>query len=278
MTAGFALIAARYRAERVRMIGLALMASTGGSIIGPVMAGSLYQIGGYRLPFVILCALVLADCGLRFLLLPEDPPSQAPGLSLRELMTDQSVAGPALVVAIAAAAWGILEPTLPRHLEATLGASAAEIGLLFTLSAIIYGCAAPLVSLATERIGMARTIAAGMMTMAVGLPLLGITPTLILSGIVLCVVNVGFAFLLNPTSGQLGDAIEQRGLSCYGAVYAIYNIAYGLGMIGASTLAASLADRVSLLLILVCVSVILLLCVPLVLGATKRKQPVPQMR
>ncbi len=49
-------------------------------------------------------------------------------------------------------------------------------------------------------------------------------------------------------------------------------------MIGASTLAASLADRVSLLLILVCVSVILLLCVPLVLGATKRKQPVPQMR
>lgn len=157
------------------------------------MSGALYQIGGYGLPFFILCIFALVDAGLRFLLLPEDPPREEPSLSLIRLIMDRGVATPAFAVAIAAGAWGILEPTLPHHLEAALGARAAEVGLLFTLSTVIYGCASPLVSLATGRVGMIRTIVAGMVTMALALPFLGIAPTLILSGIILCVVNVGFA-------------------------------------------------------------------------------------
>jgi len=273
-TAGFALIAARYPTERVRMIGLALMASTGGSVIGPVMSGALYQIGGYGLPFLILCIFALIDAALRFLLLPKDPPHKGPTVGVVRLMTDRSVATPALAVAIAAGAWGILEPTLPRHLEATLGAGAAEVGLLFTLSTIVYGLTSPLVSLVTGRLGMTRTAVTGMVTMAVTLPLLGISSAVILSGAILCCVNVGFAFLLNPTSADLGDAVERRGLSCYGAVYAIYNIAYAVGMMSASTLAASLSDRFSVVQIFLCVGAILLLCVPLMLSAGKRMQPV----
>jgi MFS family permease len=69
-TAGLALIAARYKEQRVQMIGLPLMASTGGSIVGPIMSGVLYQYGGYTLPFVVLCGFALADAALRFLLLP----------------------------------------------------------------------------------------------------------------------------------------------------------------------------------------------------------------
>jgi len=271
-TAGFALIAARYPKERVRMIGLVLMASTGGSVFGPVMSGALYQLGGYGLPFVILCVFAVIDAALRFLLLPRDSPHGGPILGVIRLIRDRSVAMPAFAVAIAAGAWGILEPTLPRHLEATLGAGAAEVGLLFTLSTIVYGLASPLVSLVTGRCGMMRTAVAGMMTMAVTLPLLGIAPTVFLSAAVLCCVNIGFAFLLNPTSAELGDAVERRGLSCYGAVYAIYNIAYAVGMMSASNLAAALSNRFSVFEILLCVSIILLLCVAVMLGA--RMQPV----
>ena len=271
-TAGLALIAARYPTDRVRMIGLVLMASTGGSVIGPVMSGALYQIGGYRLPFLVLCVVVLTDSALRVLLLPKDVPHAGPRLSVARLIADRSVATPALAVAIAAGAWGILEPVLPRHLEANLGADAAQVGLLFTVSTIVYGCTSPLVSQVTGRLGMARTAVAGMVAMAAALPLLGLSPTIILSGAVLCFVNAAFAFLLNPTSAELGDAVERRGLACYGAVYAIYNIAYAVGMMSASTLAASMSARFSVIEILLCVSIILLLCVPLMLGAGRRMQ------
>jgi len=272
-TAGFALIAARYPTERVRMIGFALMASTGGSVLGPVMSGALYEIGGYSLPFVVLCGFAVIDAALRFTLLPKDQPHGGPGPGLVRLFADRSVAIPALAVAIAAGAWGILEPVLPRHLEAKLGSGAAEVGLLFTLSAIVYGCAAPLVSLVTERFGMARTGVAGMLIMAVAIAAVGLSGNLIVVSVLLCAVSVGFAFLLNPTSAELGDAVERRGFSCYGAVYAIYNIAYAVGMMGASTLAASASGYVGVAGILLCVSVILVACVPLMLGAARRLQP-----
>jgi MFS transporter, DHA1 family, solute carrier family 18 (vesicular amine transporter), member 1/2 len=275
-TAGLALIAARYKEQRVQMIGLTLMASTGGSIIGPIMSGVLYQYGGYTLPFVVLCGFALADAALRFLLLPPDRPHQPGGPGLVRLLAQRNVAAPALAVAIAAGSWGILEPVLPRHLERAIGVGAVEIGLIFTLSTIVYGFTSPLVGFATERLGLARTVVIGIMLMAVMLPLLGITPTLILTGAVLCIVNAAFAFLLNPTSAELGNAVEQQGLSCYGAVYAIYNIAYAIGMMSASALGASLSDRFSVVHILICVSLILLACIPLIIGSTRNAQTVSE--
>ena len=47
----------------------------------------------------------------------------------------------------------------------------------------------------------------------------------------------GFAFTLNPASAELGNAVDRRGLSCYAAVYAVYNIAYSVGMMATNGLA-----------------------------------------
>ena len=60
--------------------------------------------------------------------------------------------------------------------------------------------------------------------------------TFVLSGAALCLVSIAFAFSLNPTSAELGNAVDRRGLSCYAAVYAVYNIAYSIGMIATSPL------------------------------------------
>ena len=57
-TAGLALIAEHYSEARVKMMGFALMGSTAGSLLGPVIGGSLYEIGGYSLPFVVTGVLV----------------------------------------------------------------------------------------------------------------------------------------------------------------------------------------------------------------------------
>jgi MFS transporter, DHA1 family, solute carrier family 18 (vesicular amine transporter), member 1/2 len=275
-TAGLALIAARYKEQRVQMIGLTLMASTGGSVIGPVMSGALHQYGGYELPFLVLCGFALVDAALRFLLLPPDRPHQAGGPGLIRLLADRGVLAPALAVAIAAGSWGILEPVLPRYLERAVGVGAAEIGLIFTVSTFVYGLTSPLVGFATGRFGMTRTVVTGILLMAAMLPFLGLTPNLLMTGMVLCAVNAAFAFLLNPTSAGLGDAVEQRGLSCYGAAYAIYNIAYAIGMMSASALGASLSARFSVFHILLSVSLILLACIPVVIGASKDAQALPE--
>ena len=55
----------------------------------------------------------------------------------------------------------------------------------------------------------------------------------------LCVVSVCYAFMLNPTSAELGNAVDRRGMTCYAAVYAIYNIAYAVGQMAASSFASA---------------------------------------
>ena len=47
--------------ERGRAMGLAMAGSTLGIIIGPVIGGWLYEIGGIRLPFLFVAALAVVD-------------------------------------------------------------------------------------------------------------------------------------------------------------------------------------------------------------------------
>jgi len=101
-----------------------------------------------------------------------------------------------------------------------------------------------------------------MVAMAVTLPLLGVSPALPVVGGVLCLVSIAFAVLLNPASAELADAVERRGLTCYGAVYAIYNIAYGIGMMGASSLASVAAGPLGFVNTMLSASLVLLLCIP----------------
>jgi hypothetical protein len=86
---------------------------------------------------------------------------------------------------------------------------------------------------------------------------------------VLCLLSIAFAILLNPASAELGDAVEARGLTCYGTVYSIYNIAYGIGMMGASSLATALSGHLGFVSIMLCASVMLLLPIPLLLGGAR---------
>jgi MFS transporter, DHA1 family, solute carrier family 18 (vesicular amine transporter), member 1/2 len=108
--------------------------------------------------------------------------------------------------------------------------------------------------------------------MAVALPLLGITQGIVLTGAALCLVSIAFAFALNPTSAELGNAVDRRGLSCYAAVYAVYNIAYSIGMIATNALAASAASSLGFQRVLLCASAALLVCVPLLL---LKDEPLP---
>ncbi len=271
-TTGLALVAEHYVERRVRMMSYALVGSTAGSIVGPMLGGTLHELGGYNLPFAITFGLVVIDFLLRVLLLPVERPSSQAGPDLRSLLLDKSILVPAVAVALAAFGWGIVEPLLPAHLERA-GGSAAVVGLLFTIATIVYGLCAPLVGFASEHLPIRWVIIGGVVGMAISLPVLSQLTGIVSAGIGLCLLSAAFAFALNPTSAELGNAVDRRGLSCYAAVYAVYNIAYSVGMMATNTLATVAAKWMSLGQILGSASIALLICVPLLLLRDRRVEP-----
>ena len=263
-TAGLALVAENYADKRVQMMGIAMIGSTAGSAIGPIAGGFLYDKGGYQFPFLLTGIMVFIDAFFRIGLLPEDKGSSEKSPDLKVFLFDKSVMVAGLAVAVAAAGWGIIEPLLPAHMRQS-GASPGQVGLLFTVSTITYGFAAPLVAWAADRFSIKKTICFGIVAMALSLPLLASSSNLVIVGACLCLVNVSYAFVLNPTSAELGNAVDRKGLNCYAAAYAVYNIAYSLGMMGSDFFASSGADHLSFIQILSAMSVLLLVCIPLIL-------------
>jgi MFS family permease len=262
-TAGMALVAAKYVRDRVQMMGLAMVGSTAGSIVGPFLGGLLFNLGGFQLPFYVCLAMVAIDATMRVTLLPKDGAVGEESPDLKALLFDKSVLIAALAVAVAALGWGIIEPLLPTHLEAD-GVTPMHVGLLFTCATIAYGFAAPVVARAVDRFTIKRTICCGIVAMASFLPLLSLSSNILVAGMCLSLVSVSFAFVLNPTSAELGNAVDRKGMQCYAAVYAVYNIAYSLGMMGANAIASVVGPSFQMLHALLSVSVVLLVCIPLI--------------
>ncbi len=263
-TVGLALVAEHYPQNRVRMMGYALIGSTAGSIIGPVMGGGLQQLGGYSLPLAATAALVAVDFIMRVFVLPAERTHAPSSPDLRSLLLDRSVLVPALATALAAFGWGTAEPLLPLYLERG-GATASEIGLMFTAAPVAYGLCAPLVGWASERIAIRRVIIFGVVGMACSLAAISQLGGTLAIGCGLCMLSATFAFTLNPASAELGDAVDRLGLSCYAAVYAVYNIAYSVGMMTTNALAGTAARWMSVPQILLGASMALLVFIPLLL-------------
>lgn len=263
-TAGLAVIAERYSGDRVRMMGFALMGSTGGSVVGPVLAGALYDIAGYRLPFYAVMATIALDLLALIFFLPADDRNQPPAVTVFSLLTDRTIAGSAFAVMLASAAWSVVQSVVPIRVVAG-GAGPAQVGMLFTATTVVYGLCTPFVTWLVGRFGPRRTAGLGVVSMALAVPLVGVSANIFAAAAAITLVQISYAFLLNPQSALMGDAAERRGLNSYCAVYSVYNFIYTLGTIVISMLAAVILPYVSLQTVLLCLSGVLLLSIPALL-------------
>jgi DHA1 family solute carrier family 18 vesicular amine transporter 1/2 len=264
-TAGLALIAESFKENRVKAIGVAMIGSTAGSVIGPTVAGFLFGWGGYSLPFIVAGSLLAVDFSMRSLLLAPHAGLKESNEDMRHVIFDKSVLSAAFAVTLAGASWAMMEPLIPSHIKSMNGGSAATVGILFTIATVIYGLCAPFVASVTERIGVPKTICLGLLMSAIMLPLLAMASDVWTTGAVLCGVSIAYAFTLNPTSAELANAIDRKGLDCYALAYAIYNLAYSAGMIGSDSLITLSAHHLTLLQTLSIGSVLCLICIPLFL-------------
>jgi MFS family permease len=271
-TAGLALVAEHYSGDRVRMMGFALMGSTGGSVIGPVLAGGLYAIGGYRLPFYAVIAVVAVSLLALIAFVPPDERNQAPDATVFALLSDRVVLTSAFAVVLASGAWTVVETLVPIHV-AQGGADPAGIGAMFTITTLIYGLSAPLVMWIVGRIGITRTALLGAVVMALTVPMIGISTNLFAVAAATAAAQVAYALLLNPQSAAMGDAIENRGLRSYCAVYSVYNVAYTVGTVGMSILALAILPHFRLEVVLLCLGGVLLLSIPALLAVRAPATP-----
>jgi len=136
---------------------------------------------------------------------------------------------------------------------------------MFTAAAITYGLSAPFVGRVSARLPFKRVIVLGTIAMASTLPFLSAFKEVSLACLVLCLVSISFAFLLNPASAELGDAVDRAGMSCYSAVYALYNIVYSLGMLATTALSSTAVRFLSFWGVLLAVSAVLILSTPLLM-------------
>lgn len=216
------------------------------------------RYGGYSLRFAAI------DATLRIFVLPKDQAASHAAAPLGMLLSNKSILVPAVPMGLAAFGWGIVEPLLPEQL-AKFGVAPWLVALIFTTATIMYGLSAPLVSWTTKLVPVKRVIAGGTICMALSLVLLGWAPNAFLAAAALCLLSISFAFALNPTSAELGKAVDRLGLTCYAAVYAVYNIAYSIGKMATGALATVVMQQLGFLNTLMCAALGLVLCTPFLL-------------
>jgi MFS family permease len=261
-TAALALVAQTYTQRRTAMLGLAMLGGNAGSVLGPLLGGLLLGWGGVHLALTCAGVLLGIDLFLRLTLLVEPPrlPGERP--DLLGLLRDPAVLVAAWVVAVGVGGWGLLEPLLPNHLTKTAATAPWAIGLMFATATLFYGLATPWVERAVERWGLRPTMAAGLTLMALSLPLVALPGGPFVAGAALTLVSVLYAFALNPCFTELAEAVDRRGTGGYASVYAVYNIAFGVGMVGSNAVAGFLTAHASFLTALGAAALVMLLSVP----------------
>jgi multidrug resistance protein len=269
-TAGLALIADAFpAAARGRAMGTALAGMSAATLLGPPLGGILFDGGGYRLPFLLGAALVLAVLALACWLPiaaragPQPAPAGLLGRDRRFLLT-------AGVVVVGSTVLSLLEPTLPLYLGTRFGASPATIGLLFGAATLAYGICSPLAGMFADRWGGRAALTIGLVATAVVLPLVCGPGSLPGEIAVLVLLGIACAFLLAPTLPELADAADRCGHVPYGSAYSLFSAAYAVGMLLGPVLGGLATAGLGLAPALVLVSLGIALYVPVFVAIRPR--------
>ena len=240
---GFALIADLYGPhERGRVTGIVMAGASFGFMIGPSLGGWLYEMGGIKLPFVTVAIMSLvAAAAIAWLDIPGVQAQQEP-VPIGAVLSVPEVRSCAAAVVAASATISMLEPVLALYL-ATLGVGPARIGLLFGVAAVATTTLHPLFGRLSDRLGARRLTIAGLFAGALLLPLMGRAWSFE-SALPLYVVQAaGVALVITPSLAYMGEATSNAGIGSFGVAYGLYNMAWGVGLLGGPALGGFLFER-----------------------------------
>ena len=242
---GFALIADLYpTSERGRVTGV-VMAGTGFAfVIGPSLGGWLYELGGVRLPFVVVAILAaVGAAAFAWLDLPDRREARE-YVPIAAVVRTPAVATCAAAVVAASATISMIEPVLALHLESALGAGPARIGLLFGVAAVATTTLHPIFGRLADRFGARRLTMIGLFLTGCALFALGRAWSFD-SAVGLYVLQAAaLALVITPSLAYMAEATAATGLGSFGVAYGLYNVAWGAGLLGGPALGGFLLERI----------------------------------
>ena len=240
---GFALIADLYDSnERGRITGVVMMGTSFAVMFGPTLGGWFYEIGGIRLPFIAVAVMAMLDLAL-FLWL-QFPPHQAPAeaVPVGMVLRVPAIAACALAVVAISATISMLEPVLSLYLN-TLGVNPARVGMLYGTAAVITTLLHPICGRLADRFGARRMTMVGLIATACTVPVLGQAWSFGSAlGFFLFAAAAG-AFVITPSLAYMGEATNDAGVRSIGVAYGLYNLAWGVGLLGGPALGGFLFER-----------------------------------
>ncbi len=241
---GFALIADLYAEdERGRAMGLAMAGSTLGIIAGPLAGGWLYEIGGIRLPFIIVAALAAADLVLFAVVTPATSRLRRAPASMWAVLRLRSIRICALIVAAGAATGAMLEPVLPLLFESRLHLGPASVGTLFGMAALASSVLHPLYGRLSDRWGGRPLMLAGLLLFAAMLPALNFARGFWSAALVMMPLWMVFGMFITPSLTYFAQLASRAGVEAYGVVYGVYNVAWAVGLMAGPAAGGFLFER-----------------------------------
>jgi DHA1 family solute carrier family 18 vesicular amine transporter 1/2 len=241
---GFAMIADLYSPEeRGRAMGLAMAGSTAGLIVGPVLGGWLYEIGGMRLPFLIVAALAVADM-MVFALVAPDTKGHGAALRLREVLAHRPIVITLLVVVAGAATIAMLEPVMPLVFRARFELGPAGVGTIFGITGACTSVMHPIYGRMSDRWGGRRLMMIGLVGSALVMPLLNFATSFTTALLTLVPMWVIFSMVVTPSLAYVAAAASAAGIKSYGVVYGVYNVAWAIGLMTGPAIGGFLLERI----------------------------------
>lgn len=154
LTASFAIIAKEFP-NNVGTTFASLETFFGlGLIVGPMVGGALYAVGGYFLPFVVLGSSLFVTALLTACVLPRHPNERDAGqlgASLRSVLRIPGVLVCALGICATSTSIGFLGATLEPHLR-QFDLSPVLLGMVFVINGGVYALTAPLWGFLVDKI------------------------------------------------------------------------------------------------------------------------------
>lgn len=305
-TIGMCMIADLYPTDMLgTMMAYTNSASTAGMMIGPPLGGVLYSSISPEAPYIFCSALAGFDFLLRLWVRPEravkycheeeqeqllnnhdqqqqisssssesassaQSNSMAPiahRISMINLLQDFQFLATFLSICIEAGTYSGVELVLSIHLSHHFKYSPYEIGLMFMALVLPDVLSAILIGPISDRYGRKNISAIGLALLGASLIILpfanetwSIAGALVLQGI-------GAAVAVTPNSPELAEIIDDMGSSDYAQVYALYNVAYSLGMLVGPTVAGALYDQFGFLVCMFVFAGLMFLWTPVVMAA-----------
>ncbi len=273
---GFALIADLYRPEeRGRVAGIVMSGTSASVMLGPSLGGWLYEIGGMRLPFLAVAALAaLVMIGFVWLKVPATH-AEREVVPIGVVVRTPAIASCAIAVVAVAATLSMLEPVMALHLNARFDIGPGRIGLVFGVSAVATTILNPIYGRLADRWGARQLTLIGLVLEAVALTMLPYAWSYE-SAIGLNVLHASMAALaITPSLAYMGEATSDAGIGSFGVSYGLYNMAWGVGLLGGPALGGFLFERIGFVRLSLAWAPIVILVTLLLARAGRRPSAAP---